>query len=199
MKGIFRLRGFLLVVLIVGAIAGGWFLRSGSQPRSHAEHPGEARNVVVPSPNVHGAIATAATNSPRPSRRMENSTGEDGGPSVTIFSDRPRFVSETSSSQRKMAEADAQLRMAAGSLRDYKMAFHQNPVGSNAEITRVLLGKNSRGVRYLPAAAHINEKGELTDRWDQPISFHQISGTIMEVRSAGPDHIMWNSDDEALR
>ena len=72
---------------------------------------------------------------------MENSTGEEGGPSVTIFSDRPRFVSETSSAQRKMAEADAQLRMAAGSLRDYKMAFHQNPVGSNAEITRVLLGE----------------------------------------------------------
>lgn len=153
---------------------------------------------MVPSPSVHAAIATAATNRPRPSRRIENSTGEDGGPSVTIFSDRPRFVSETSSAQRKMAEADAQLRMAAGSLRDYKMAFHQNPVGSNAEITRVLLGKNSRGVRYLPAAAHINEKGELTDRWDQPISFHQISGTVMEIRSAGPDHIMWNSDDEAL-
>lgn len=98
-----------------------------------------------------------------------------------------------------MAEADVQLGTAASALHDYQMAFHQNPVGNNAAITRVLLGKNSRSVRYLPADAQINGKGELTDQWDQPIFFHQISGTITEIRSAGPDHVMWTGDDEALR
>jgi hypothetical protein len=72
-------------------------------------------------------------------------------------------------------------------------------VGSNAEITRALAGKNPRAVRYLPASAHVNKDGELTDRWNQPLMFHQISGTIMEIRSAGPDHVMWTADDEVSR
>jgi hypothetical protein len=90
------------------------------------------------------------------------------------------------------------LQRAAASVRDYRIALKQNPVGSNAEITRALSGKNSRQTRYLPADARINDKGELLDRWDQPIFFHQISATQMEIRSAGPDRHMWTSDDEVL-
>lgn len=82
---------------------------------------------------------------------------------------------------------------------DYRRMFRENPVGNNAEITRSLLGKNPRELRFLPNQARVNSKGELTDRWDQPLFFHQISGTAMEIRSAGPDHIMWNQDDEVLR
>ena len=87
----------------------------------------------------------------------------------------------------------------ASSLRDYRAAFRENPVGSNAEITRILSGKNSRGVRYLPGSARVSKDGELIDRWDQPLTFHQISGTIMEIRSAGPDRVMWTADDDVLR
>ena len=94
---------------------------------------------------------------------------------------------------------DIALQNATSALRDYQQVFHENPVGSNAEITAKLLGKNARNRRYLPVDAHINSKGELTDRWNEPPFFHQISATVMEVRSAGPDHVMWNADDEVLR
>jgi hypothetical protein len=33
------------------------------------------------------------------------------------------------------------------------------------------------------------------DRWDTPYFFHQMSASHMEVRSAGPDKMLWTSDD----
>jgi hypothetical protein len=41
----------------------------------------------------------------------------------------------------------------------------------------------------------INEKGELVDAWGTPFFFHQLSGSEMEIRSAGPDKVMWTDDD----
>ncbi len=45
----------------------------------------------------------------------------------------------------------------------------------------------------------INEKGELVDAWNTPFFFHQISGTEMEIHSAGPDKIMWTQDDLVIK
>jgi len=41
----------------------------------------------------------------------------------------------------------------------------------------------------------VNDQGEMIDPWGTPYFFHQISGTQMEIHSAGPDHVMWTSDD----
>ena len=41
----------------------------------------------------------------------------------------------------------------------------------------------------------INARGELIDNWGTPFFFHQVSGTEMEIRSAGPDMKMWTADD----
>jgi hypothetical protein len=41
----------------------------------------------------------------------------------------------------------------------------------------------------------INGKGELVDYWGTPFFFHQLSGTEMEIHSAGPDKVMWTADD----
>ena len=74
-----------------------------------------------------------------------------------------------------------------------------NPVGSNAEITAVLTGKNK--LRYAaipPGHPAINAAGELCDRWGTPFFFHAESGTRMGIRSAGPDKKMWTDDDVAL-
>jgi hypothetical protein len=114
-----------------------------------------------------------------------------------MVADRPRFAAAEAAVRRTSKDPD--MAKVASSLRDYRAAFRENPVGSNAEITRALSGKNPRGLRYLPESAHVNKDGELTDRWDQPLTFHQISGTNMEIRSAGPDHVMWTADDEILR
>lgn len=132
--------------------------------------------------------------SPPPVAAHATSAAKVTGPPV-----RPRFVAAGSPGQRTTGLTNAELRTAAESLRAYRIAFKENPVGTNAEITAQLLGQNARALRCLPDRAPINDKGELIDRWGQPFYFHQISARIMEVRSAGPDQRMWNDDDEILR
>jgi hypothetical protein len=74
-----------------------------------------------------------------------------------------------------------------------------NPVGSNAEITAALTGRNSLHLALIPRDhPAINAAGELCDRYSTPFFFHAESGTHMEIRSAGPDKKMWTSDDVAL-
>jgi hypothetical protein len=82
----------------------------------------------------------------------------------------------------------------------YRAALHNgNPVGENSEITAALTGRNKLGFAFIPKdCPAINSKGELCDRWGKPYFFHQISGEKMEVRSAGPDKVLWTDDDEVL-
>ena len=86
-------------------------------------------------------------------------------------------------------------------IRQYGSMFGGNPVGTNPEITRALNGDNPKQVKFLRAedGTQINAKGELVDSWGTPYFFHQISGTEMEIRSAGPDKIMWTTDDLVTR
>ena len=74
-----------------------------------------------------------------------------------------------------------------------------NPVGENSEITAALTGRNSIGVQFIPRHhPAINHRGELVDRWGTPFFFHQLSGDMMEIRSAGPDRTMHTADDAVL-
>jgi hypothetical protein len=71
-----------------------------------------------------------------------------------------------------------------------------NPVGENAEITAALLGANAHRFAFIrPGHRAINASGELVDRWGTPFRFHQLSGTHMEIRSAGPDRKFGTPDD----
>jgi hypothetical protein len=74
-----------------------------------------------------------------------------------------------------------------------------NPVGENNEITAALTGGNSLQLALIPANhPAINAGGELCDRWGTPFVFHQLSGTRMEIRSAGPDRKLYTADDAVL-
>jgi len=78
----------------------------------------------------------------------------------------------------------------------YRSNLHEHPVGTNAEITAVLTGRNRLQLALVPPDhPAINSRGELCDRWGQPFFFHQLSGTQMEIRSSGPDRVMWTDDD----
>lgn len=71
-----------------------------------------------------------------------------------------------------------------------------NPVGENADITAALAGANRLGLVLIPRwHPAINPQGELCDRWGVPFRFHQLSGTRMELRSAGPDRKFATADD----
>jgi len=73
-----------------------------------------------------------------------------------------------------------------------------NPIGENVDITAALLGDNRLGLALVPKDHRaLNSRGELCDRWGTPFRFHQLSGTKMEVRSAGPDR-KFATDDDAV-
>jgi hypothetical protein len=82
-------------------------------------------------------------------------------------------------------------------IRQYGQMFGGNPVGTNPEITSQLSGNNPKHISFINAEAgmRINKNGELVDAWGTPYFFHQLSGTDMEIHSAGPDKIMWTADD----
>jgi len=69
-------------------------------------------------------------------------------------------------------------------------------VGSNAELVKALLGENPDRLAVLPQdSPHLNEEGEIVDRWNRPLFFHFVSRNGVEIRSAGVDGKMWNADD----
>jgi len=86
-------------------------------------------------------------------------------------------------------------------LRQYSLRFGENPVGDNAEITAALTGKNPKHVTFLNPedGLRLNDKGQLVDNWNTPYFFHQLSSTVMEIHSAGPDRRMWTADDLVLK
>jgi hypothetical protein len=86
-------------------------------------------------------------------------------------------------------------------IQDYGARFGGNPFGNNREITAKLNGGNAKQIVFLKEedGMRINQRGELVDNWGTPFFFHQISGTEMEIHSAGPDRKMWTSDDLILK
>jgi len=85
-------------------------------------------------------------------------------------------------------------------IRQYGLAFGGNPVGTNPEITKALNGDNPKQINFLTQDGNrANEKGELVDPWGTPYFFHQLSAMEMEIRSAGPDKIMWTTDDLVIK
>jgi hypothetical protein len=86
-------------------------------------------------------------------------------------------------------------------VRQYGEMFGGNPVGTNPEITSQLGGNNPKHINFISpqAGTSINANGELVDAWGTPYFFHQISGSEMEVHSAGPDKVMWTSDDLVVK
>lgn len=81
-------------------------------------------------------------------------------------------------------------------LRDYRTRMGENPVGTNSEIMKAVMGENPKQARLGPPdGQRLNDKGELVDRWGTPYFFHQLSKTSMEIRSAGPDRTFGTPDD----
>lgn len=84
-------------------------------------------------------------------------------------------------------------------VREYRDVVGENPVGTNAEIMKAVLGNNLKQAKIgLPDGQNLNGKGELVDRWGTPYFFHQVSKAEMDIRSAGPDRVMWTEDDREL-
>lgn len=144
-------------------------VKPASVEPNHTEMPGVSQSKVPTVSNTVPAIATAPTVPASITRKMQN-------------------------------EYEAELDTVRLMLSDYRTLMQENPVGSNAEIMKALMGDNPKHAKLgPPGGERINEKGELTDRWGTPYFFHQMSATVMEIRSAGPDRTMWTPDDVTVR
>lgn len=73
------------------------------------------------------------------------------------------------------------------------------PPTGNRNLVSALLGHNNDRIRFLsPASPHLNDQGELVDRFGTPLFFHFQDGFMPDVRSAGPDQRLWTNDDLEL-
>jgi hypothetical protein len=136
-----------------------------------------------------------------PSAQIPTSSGQPTSDAevANISATPPLTFAKEDAKQQRAEAADSQLLSVKQMLRDYRAALGENPVGTNAEITRALLGANTRRAKFLSAEAKFNASHQLVDRWNHPYFFHQLSRNRMEIRSAGADGVMWTPDDEISR
>ena len=83
----------------------------------------------------------------------------------------------------------------------YHDIFLQNPVaGENREVVDALTGKNLHRLVFInPTSSALSAGRELLDRWGTPYRFHPISGSHMEISSAGVDGLFGTRDDVTLQ
>jgi len=80
----------------------------------------------------------------------------------------------------------------------YRQAFGGNPEGGNEDLVDAFLGGNPGRAAFLPPDSPALVDGKLVDRWGTPYWFHALSGSEMEIRSAGPDRELFTDDDLVL-
>ena len=147
----------------------------------------------LPTPAMKPAEPVRVTSSVVPGMPMVRGTSTPPRPPGAAL---PANGSGPVSRPERPIEGKAELGKVQTMLRDFRTRMGENPVGSNAEIMRAVMGGNSAGARLGPPEGQgVNDQGELVDQWGTPYFFHQLSKTSMEVRSAGPDRKMWTSDD----
>ena len=74
------------------------------------------------------------------------------------------------------------------------------PLGANEDIANALRGRNYAHLRFLPDQhPAFNDRGQIIDRWGTPLYFHANARDRLDIRSAGPDKVMWTADDIHMR
>lgn len=145
---------------------------------------------ISPANPNSGAMPPNATPSPRQPRVPTGTTAPMPAPRLRTSPGDPLAAD----ADRRAASIDAD--KVSLMLRDYRTQMGENPVGTNAEIMKAVMGGNSKGaILGPPEGQSLDGKGELLDRWGTPYFFHQLSRSSMEIRSAGPDRVMGTEDD----
>ncbi len=105
----------------------------------------------------------------------------------------PMAVSFGKSPDRAAAEPSTLLQI----LQFYRQEFGSFPTGEdNTSIMNALKGNNPSGMPIFPADnPRIAKDGSLLDAWGKPFFFHTISSQHIEVRSLGPDGVIFTEDD----
>ena len=189
--------GLALVLIVIGVIL--WNNNTPATP-AHPKHRLKLNHQEAPS-KTKGETLTPAL----PSGGDSGGLFEGGGRTVTSLpgnfvpvATKPGETAApaTAAANDEREKALIQIDELKLMFRDYRTVMGQNPVGTNAEIMKAVSGGNPRGATLGPPEGQtLNPQGELVDRWGSPYFFHQLSGTQMEIRSAGPDKKLYTDDD----
>jgi hypothetical protein len=153
---------------------------------------------VIPAASLSGGSTGAAPIMPPPAGAAILAGRDTPTPSPRIGARTDHFTVGTSSPVQAAALVEAN--KVRHMITDYHTLMGQNPVGTNAEIMRAVMGGNAHQATLGPPVGQtLNGRGELIDPWGTPYFFHQLSGDHMEIHSAGPDRIMGTEDDIVVR
>ena len=218
-----RIAAIIAVVVLVAAIAAYWLdfhekPAVGSQPRTDGvpaqispKASVDASPVTtppVPMPVVRPGLppatvppATVASNVPPRVSRLPTPAPKGVTPPVPAPNASPASPANSNpppppADPDVIAKAAIELDKVGLMLRDYRTRMGENPVGTNADIMKAVMGGNPKQARLgPPEGQQLNGNGELVDRWGTAYFFHAVSRNDMEIRSAGPDRKMWTEDD----
>ena len=159
------------------------------QEKDHASHAGAPQPVYNPAISIVGRkpYKTGITNDQRvqQDKKGRNVVME----AVKIANG---LHSEDSAPEEDLEYIDQ-------SLSFYRLSFQRNPVAAdNRMVMKALLGENPGNLVVFPFDhPSLDSTGQLLDRWGTPYFFHPLSGTKMEIFSAGPDKTLNTPDDIA--
>lgn len=190
-----------LAIIIVGAAVLYW--QVGHRQRS-PQNPAPAADLSSASDSSETQSQAAAF---RPKSSAPTSTAEQSDlPDATTSTQHtppaapPTAVAVPDTSESTNLPPATILENMRTTIHQYGAAFGENPVGNNPEITAALHGENAKQIDFLKQDGNrVNAKGELVDAWGTPYFFHQLSAKEMQIRSAGPDRVMYTGDDLVTR
>ncbi len=187
------MRKFWIAAAVLLAIAAGiWFWKS--------KQSGTAETTVSGASNLTGAATPPIVNQrSAPEAPANSSAVPDSTTSLAARAASPPPTPATNPTPT--LPPLTVLDNARVAIHNYQAQFGENPVGTNPEITAALMGQNPKNLNFIgpESGLRVNAAGELIDAYGTPFFFHQLSGKEMEIRSAGPDKIMWSYDDLVTR
>ena len=191
------MRKWLPAILLACAVAGVVWYFFGAPPKESqtAANPSqsESRGTAARMPSSSSRTGAAAPTPASSDVPSPDASGIAANPPVLPAQPFPFGSADAAPSM----DASPVLRNMRVTINQYRSMFGENPVGTNPEITKALNGDNPKQARFIKEelGLRINGRGELVDYWGTPFFFHQLSGTEMEIHSAGPDKVMWTADD----
>ena len=134
------------------------------------------------------------------SARGDHSFATDGGPTVLgkTPGGAPAYSPLADELHAARFDAAHDLVVLRGLLAQFTTTFRpaeRPPLGDNADIVAALTGRNRRHIVFLPPSHPALRDGLLRDREGTPYHFHARSADAIDVRSAGPDHVLFTGDD----
>jgi hypothetical protein len=206
------MKRWLLTMALLGVAASlvVWLLRPAPKDEAGARDP-VARQILTSAATSTPSVPATVVPNPSPDQApapLSPSTTSPAGPRSTAATPAPQpptapaSVSPAATVAAPAAGLQPQILLEnmRTTMRQYGLMFGGNPVGTNLEITRALNGDNPKEVKFLgPDGNQLNEKGELVDGWGTPYFFHQLSAMEMEIRSAGPDRVLYTADDLVMK